>query len=76
MNSLACGLRVASIVTGLISLAHLLRLFVHFQIVIGSHSLPLWLSGAAFVLFGLLSLWFCRLSGAAKSASVVPPAAS
>ena len=76
MNSTGFGLRIASLVTGLISLAHLLRLFLHFQIVIGSHSIPLWLSGAAFVVFGLLSFWFFKLSPGAKPAAPVPPAAT
>jgi hypothetical protein len=69
MNSPAFGLRVASIVTGLISVAHLARLFRHFQILIGSHLVPMWLSVVAFVVFGLLSLWLCKLSRLAKAAA-------
>ena len=76
MNSPVCGLRVASVIAGLGSLAHLARLFLHFQIMIGSHPVPVWLSGAGFVVLGLLSLWLWKLSLAAKPAtSSAPPAA-
>jgi hypothetical protein len=69
MNSPAFGLRLASVITGLVSLAHLLRLFVRFQVIVGSYTLPVWLSGVAFVVFGLLSFWLCRLARAAKPAA-------
>ena len=69
MNSPACGLRVAGIITGLVSLAHLVRLFLGFQIVVGSHLVPMWLSGVAMVVFGLMSFWLCRLVRTAKAAA-------
>jgi len=69
MNSPAFGLRVASIIIGLVSLAHLARLIFHFQIVIGSQLVPVWLSGVAFVVFGLLSIWLCKLARLAKAAA-------
>ena len=75
MNSPVCGLRVASIVAGLISLAHLVRLLRPFQVKIGSHPVPVWLSGGGFVVMGLLSLWFWKLSLAAKPAEPPKPAA-
>ncbi|MFI5358324.1 MAG: hypothetical protein ACHQ4G_13415 [Opitutales bacterium] len=61
MNSPACGLRTASVIFGLVSLAHLVRLFVRFPVVIGSYSVPVWLSGVAFVVMGLLSWWMYKL---------------
>jgi hypothetical protein len=70
MNSPASGLRVASVITGLVSIAHLARLFLHFQILIGSHPVPMWLSGVAFVVFGLLSFWLCKLARIARAAAV------
>jgi hypothetical protein len=73
MNSTVCGLRVASVITGLISLAHLVRLFLGFQIMIGSHPVPMWMSGAAFIVAGLLSGWMWKLS--MPAAPVPPPAA-
>lgn len=71
VNSPVCGLRVASAIAGLVSVAHLARLFLPFQIMIGSHSVPVWLSGVGFVVLGLLSLWLWKLSQAAKSVTVV-----
>jgi hypothetical protein len=66
MNSPAFGLRVASVITGLVSIAHLARLFLRFQVIVGSYTAPVWVSGVAFVVFGLLSFWLCRLASAAK----------
>ncbi len=73
MNSPVCGLQVASVFAGLGSLAHLVRLLMQFQILIGSHPLPVWMSGAAFVVLGLLSLWLWKLSLAAKPATPAAP---
>jgi len=74
MNSPVCGLRVASIIAGLVSLAQLARLFVGFQVLIGSHSLPVWLSGAGFVVMAALSVWLWIVSMAAKPAAPSTPA--
>ena len=49
MNSPVCGLRVASIIAGFGCLAHLVRLFLGFQVLIGNHPIPVWLSGAGVV---------------------------
>ena len=76
MNSPVCGLRLVSILAGLGSLAHLVRLFRPFQVMIGSHPVPVWASGAGFVVLGLLSFWFWKLSIAAKPATPSAPAAS
>ena len=75
MNSPVCGLRVASVIMGLAALAHLVRLFLGFQVHLGSHPVPLWMSGAGFVVLGLLSFWFWKLTLPAKPAATVPPAA-
>jgi hypothetical protein len=75
MNSPASGLRVASVITGLVSIAHLARLFLHFQILIGSHPVPVWMSGGVFVVSGLLSFWLWKLSLPAKPAAPATPAA-
>jgi hypothetical protein len=76
MNSPVCGLRVAGILTGLGCLAHLVRLLRPFQVMIGSHSVPVWANGVGFVVLGLLSFWFWKLSVAAKPAEPVKPAAA
>jgi hypothetical protein len=73
MNSPVCGLRLVSIFAGLGCLVHLVRLFVGFPIVINSVTVPVWFSGVAFVVLGLLSFWFWKLSLAVKPAT---PAAS
>ena len=63
MNSQSLGLRVASIILGLMSLVHIWRLlFSHFTVQIGSHQLPIWGSGVAAVVIGGLSIWMWRLS--------------
>jgi hypothetical protein len=42
------------------ALAHLYRLLTHFQIVIGSHSIPQWVSIVALVITAFLSWMLCR----------------
>jgi hypothetical protein len=74
MNSPACGLRLASIIAGLVSLAHLVRLFLGFQVLIGSHPIPVWLSGVGFIVMAALSFWLWKLSLAALSPEPPKPA--
>ena len=63
MNSQSLGLRVASIIFGLMCLVHIWRLlFAHFAVQIGSHELPIWGSGVAVIVTGGLSIWMWRLS--------------
>jgi hypothetical protein len=69
MNSPVCGLRVASIIAGFGSVAHLVRFFLGFQVNIGGQTVPVWFSGPGFVVLGLLSFWFWKLSLAAKPAT-------
>ena len=73
MNSPVCGLRVASIIAGLVGVAHLLRLFIGFQVLVGSHPIPVWLSAVGLVVMGVLSFWLWKLSMPVHSA---PPADS
>ena len=46
---------IAAIIFLVMALAHLLRLFTNFQIVLGSHDLPMWVSIAGLVIAGLMS---------------------
>ena len=46
---------IAAIIFGIMALAHILRLFVKFQVVVGTHPLPMWGSIVAIVITGLLS---------------------
>lgn len=73
MNSPQCGLRVAGIIFGLVSLAQLLRLLFGVQVVVvGKYPVPLWLSGVACVVAGLLAFWLWRL--AQSAGATTPPA--
>jgi hypothetical protein len=62
MNSQVVGLRVASILFGLIAIAQLTRLIIRPQILVAGHLLPLWPSAVAFVVLGGLSFWLWSLA--------------
>jgi hypothetical protein len=51
--------RIASVLFGIIALLHLLRLMYHFEIVVGSYQVPLWISIGGFVATFILciGLW-------------------
>ncbi len=46
---------IAAIIFGIMCLAHILRLFVKFQVLVGNHELPMWGSIVAIGITGLLS---------------------
>lgn len=62
MNSPQLGLRVASVLAGLIGVGHLLRLIASLSVTIGTLHIAPWVSAAGVVLAGLLCVWFWRLS--------------
>jgi hypothetical protein len=62
MNSQITGLRVASVVFGLIALAQFVRLVVRPEVLVAGHPLPLWPSVLAFIVLGGLSLWLWTLA--------------
>ena len=62
MKSSVLGLRVASVVFGLMSLAQLARLLIHPQVLVAGHEMPLWPSVLAMVVLGGLSLWMWKLA--------------
>jgi hypothetical protein len=62
MNSQILGLRIASIIFGLMSLAQLLRLLIQPEVLVAGNQLPLWPSALAFVVLGGLSIWLWKLS--------------
>jgi hypothetical protein len=64
MKSQILGLKVASIIFGLMCLAQLIRLVVRPEVLIAGHHVPLWPSGLAFIILGGLSLWLWKLSRA------------
>jgi uncharacterized membrane protein len=51
---------IASAIFALIAIAHLYRLFTHFQIILGSHSIPEWVSYVGVVIPAVLSWMLCR----------------
>jgi hypothetical protein len=55
------GLRVASVIFGLISLAQLIRFIIRGRVIIGGRGLPFWPSALAFFIFGALSIWLWSL---------------
>ena len=62
MNSQILGLRVASIVFGLMSVAQLVRLIIRPEVLVAGHLMPLWPSTLAFVFLGGLSFWLWKLA--------------
>ena len=62
MNSQTMGLRVASVVFGLIAIAQVMRLLIRPEVLVSGHSLPLWPSVLAFIILGGLSVWMWKLA--------------
>jgi hypothetical protein len=62
MNSPIIGLRVASVVFGLMAIAQLLRLVIRPEVLVAGHQMPLWPSIVAFIVLGALSLWMWTLA--------------
>jgi hypothetical protein len=52
---------VAGTVFGIVAIAHALRFFLAWPVVIGSHTVPLWLSAVAAIVAGYLSVQGFRL---------------
>ena len=76
VNAPVCGLRVASIIFGVVCVGHLVRLLRQIHVMVGSHPLPLWVSGVGLVITGLLCFWLWKLSLPAKPAAPTTPAAA
>ena len=62
MKSSVLGLRVASVVFGLMSLVQLSRLLMRPLVLVAGHEIPLWPSVLAMVVLGGLSLWMWKLA--------------
>jgi len=61
MNSPSVALRLASILAGLIGLAHLLRVLVGTAVRVGAYSVPLWVSIPAAAIGFVLCGWVWKL---------------
>ena len=62
MNSQTTGLRVASVVFGLMAIAQLGRLLIRPEVLVGGYSMPLWPSVLALVILGGPSAWMWKLA--------------
>jgi hypothetical protein len=51
---------IASAIFALMAIVHAIRLVKHFQIVFGSHQVPLWASWVGLIVAGGLSWMLCR----------------
>jgi hypothetical protein len=52
----------AAIIFAIIALAHLYRLFTGFQIILGSHAIPIWMSYAGVLIPAILAVMLFRES--------------
>jgi hypothetical protein len=53
---------IAAIIFALMALVHIYRLFTDFQIIAGSHKLPMWVSIFAIIVTAILSIGLFRES--------------
>jgi hypothetical protein len=51
---------IASAIFALMAIVHAIRLVKHFQIVVGSHQIPIWASWVGLIVAGGLSWMLCR----------------
>ena len=51
---------IASAIFALMALVHVYRLLTHFQLIIGSPTIPMWVSYAGVIIPALLSWMLCR----------------
>jgi len=63
MNSPRFGLRLSSVLFGLMSLGQLWRLIAQPEVVMDGGTVPTWPSAVAFVVLLALCIWLWRLSG-------------
>ncbi|HEY8256969.1 MAG TPA: hypothetical protein VIG08_04880 [Gemmatimonadales bacterium] len=54
-------LQVSGALFGLIALAHLIRLFRHWEVDVAGYLVPVWASWIGLALAGVLSIWALRL---------------
>jgi hypothetical protein len=51
---------IAATIFALMALVHIVRLFTHFQIIVGSHEIPQWVSFVGIIVPAGLSWMLCR----------------
>jgi hypothetical protein len=62
MNSPTVGLRVASVLFGLLCLAQIMRLVMRPDVLVAGHVMPLWPSVLAVVVLGAMCVWLWSLT--------------
>jgi hypothetical protein len=62
VKSQITGLRVASLVFGLMAIAQLARIVIRPEVLVAGHPMPLWPSVLAFIILGGLSFWLWKLT--------------
>lgn len=62
MNSPAIGLRVASVIFGLVALGQLTRLLLQLEVIIAGRHVPLWPSAVVLLVAAGLCAWLWKLS--------------
>lgn len=65
MNSQTTGLRVASVVFGLMAIGQLVRLLLRPEVLVAGYPMPLWPSVLALIFLGGLSIWMWKLARSA-----------
>jgi hypothetical protein len=51
---------IAATIFALIAIVHIYRLVTNFQVIIGSHTIPMWVSYVGVIIPALLSWMLCR----------------
>ena len=51
---------IAAALFALAAIVHIVRVFTHFQVVLGTHVIPMWCSYVAIVVAAFLSWMLCR----------------
>jgi hypothetical protein len=63
MNPQAVGLRVAAVIFAIFAIGHIVRLFNHAKVVVGTVEIPMSVSWIALIVAGGLCVWMWKLSG-------------
>ena len=58
---------IAAAIFALMAVVHIIRLFTNFQLIVGSHRIPMWVSIVAIVVTALLSWMLCREARGART---------
>ena len=73
MTSQTVGLRISSVIFGLVSLSHVARLWARAEIIIGGYHLGRIPSVIAIIITGGLAIWLAKLAGPWCAETNEPP---